>query len=98
MHPNASVWRSADYPISRGTSGSVLSATRSSRHASAMAARRGRASEILRQALFGGVEPAFEKLAAELRKLTRRRKRTRLEILLRQGREELRTRSSLTPA
>jgi plasmid stability protein len=42
------------------------------------AARHGRSTEaehreILRQALASGVEPSFDKLAAELRKLTRRR-------------------------
>ena len=44
--------------------------------------------EILRQALAGEVEPSFDKLAADLRKLTRRRKQTPSEILLREGREE----------
>jgi plasmid stability protein len=44
--------------------------------------------EILRQALAGEAEPAFEKLAAELRKLTKRRKQTPSEILLREGRDE----------
>jgi plasmid stability protein len=57
------------------------------------AARHGRSTEaehreILRQALATEVEPSFEKLAAELRKLTRDRKQTPSEILLREGREE----------
>jgi plasmid stability protein len=57
------------------------------------AARHGRSTEaehreILRQALAGDVEPSFDTLAAELRKLTRRRKQTPSEVLLRKGREE----------
>lgn len=57
------------------------------------AARHGRSAEaehreILRQALADEVEPSFETLAAVLRKLTRRRKQTPSEILLREGREE----------
>jgi antitoxin FitA len=57
------------------------------------AARHGRSTEaehreILRQALETEVEPSFETLAAELRKLTRRRKQTPSERLLREGREE----------
>jgi plasmid stability protein len=57
------------------------------------AARHGRSTEaehreILRQALAGEDEPSFDKLAAELRKLTRHRKQTPSEILLRQGRDE----------
>jgi antitoxin FitA len=57
------------------------------------AARHGRSTEaehreILRQALAGEVEPSFDTLAAELRKLTRRQKQTPSEILLRQAREE----------
>jgi plasmid stability protein len=57
------------------------------------AARHGRSTEaehreILRQALAGDVEPSFDTLAAELRKLTRRRKQTPSEVLLREGREE----------
>ena len=57
------------------------------------AARHGRSTEaehreILRQALLSEVEPSFEKLAADLRKLTRRRKQTPSEVLLREGREE----------
>ena len=56
------------------------------------AARHGRSTEaehreILRQALAGDVEPSFETLAAELRKLTRRRKQTPSEVLLREARE-----------
>jgi len=57
------------------------------------AARHGRSTEaehreILRQALAVEVEPSFEKLAADLRKLTKGRKQTPSEILLRRGREE----------
>jgi antitoxin FitA len=44
--------------------------------------------EILRQALAGEDEPSFEKLAADLRKLTRGRKQTPSEVLLREGRDE----------
>jgi len=45
------------------------------------AARHGRSTEaehreILRQALIGDVEPSFDTLAADLRKLTKRRKQT----------------------
>jgi len=57
------------------------------------AARHGRSTEaehreILRQALVGDVEPSFDTLAAELRKLTKRRKQTPSEVLLREGRQE----------
>ena len=57
------------------------------------AARHGRSTEaehreILRQALVNEVEPSFEKLAADLRELTRGRKQTPSEVLLREGREE----------
>jgi len=57
------------------------------------AARHGRSTEaehreILRQALASEVEPSFDTLAAELRKLTRRRKQTPSEDLLREGRSE----------
>jgi antitoxin FitA len=57
------------------------------------AARHGRSAEaehreILRQALSGEDELSFETLAAELRKLTKRRKHTPAEILLREGRDE----------
>lgn len=57
------------------------------------AARNGRSTEaehreILRQALATEAEPSFDKLAAELRKLTRRRKQTPSEVLLREGRGE----------
>ena len=57
------------------------------------AARQGRSTEaehreILRQALAGEVESSFEKLAADLRKLTKRRKQSPSEILLREGRDE----------
>jgi len=57
------------------------------------AARHGRSTEaehreILRQALAVEAEPSFEALAAELRELTKGRKQTPSEILLREGREE----------
>jgi plasmid stability protein len=57
------------------------------------AARHGRSAEaehreILRQALASEVEPSFEQLAAELRKLTADRRQTPSEILLREGRDE----------
>ena len=57
------------------------------------AARHGRSTEaehqeILRQTLIGDVEPYFDTLAADLRKLTRRRHQTPSEVLLREGREE----------
>ena len=57
------------------------------------AARHGRSAEaehreILRHALAADAEPSFEKLAAELRRLTKRRKQTPSEILLRRGRDE----------
>jgi antitoxin FitA len=56
------------------------------------AARHGRSAEaehreILRQALAAEVEPAFEDLAAQLRRLTSGRKQTPSEVLQRQGRE-----------
>jgi antitoxin FitA len=57
------------------------------------AARHGRSTEaehreILRQALAGEVEVSFDKLAADLRKLTKGRRQTPSEILLREGRDE----------
>jgi plasmid stability protein len=57
------------------------------------AARHGRSTEaehreILRQALAAEVEPSFEQLAAELRKLTAGRQQTPSELLLREGRDE----------
>lgn len=57
------------------------------------AARHGRSAEaehreILRQALETEVNPAFDSLAAELRQLTKRRKQTPSEALLRESREE----------
>src|SRR5579871_252723 len=57
------------------------------------AARHGRSTEaehreILRQALAAEVEPSFDALAAELRELTKRRKQTPSEVLLREGRDE----------
>jgi antitoxin FitA len=57
------------------------------------AARHGRSAEaehreILRQALAQEEDSSFEKLAAELRKLTKTRKQTPSEVLLREGRGE----------
>jgi plasmid stability protein len=57
------------------------------------AARHGRSTEaehreILKQALSVEPEPTFDDLAAELRRLTARRKQTPSEILLRQSRDE----------
>ena len=57
------------------------------------AARHGRSTEaehreILRQALANEEESSFDKLAAELRKLTKRRNQTPSEILLHEGRTE----------
>jgi antitoxin FitA len=57
------------------------------------AARHGRSTEaehreILRQALAAEIEPSFDTLAAELRELTKRRKQTPSEVLLREGRDE----------
>ena len=56
------------------------------------AARHGRSTEaehreILRQALAADVNPDFETLAAELRNLTKGRKQTPSEVLLREGRD-----------
>lgn len=58
-----------------------------------LAARHGRSTEaehreILSQALAGEVEASFDELAAEVRKLTARRKQTPSELLLREGRDE----------
>jgi plasmid stability protein len=44
--------------------------------------------EILRQVLATEMEPDFEQLAAEFRKLTADRKQTPSEVLLREGRDE----------
>ncbi|WP_163269245.1 FitA-like ribbon-helix-helix domain-containing protein [Chelativorans alearense] len=57
------------------------------------AARHGRSAEaehreILRQALEAEVEPSFDDLTAELRRLTASRKQTPSETLLREGRDE----------
>ena len=57
------------------------------------AARHGRSieaegREILRQALAGEAGISFDRLAADLRKLTKRRKQTASEHLLREGRDE----------
>lgn len=57
------------------------------------AARHGRSAEaehreILRQVLEADVEPSFDDLAAELRRLTASRRQTPSETLLREGRDE----------
>jgi plasmid stability protein len=57
------------------------------------AARHGRSAEaehreILRQALEADMEPSFDDLAAELRKLAASRGQTPSEALLREGRDE----------
>lgn len=57
------------------------------------AARHGRSAEaehreILRQALSAEAEPSFDSLAAELRKLTKKKRQTPSEILQREGRKE----------
>lgn len=57
------------------------------------AARHGRSAEaehreILRQALASEIEPSFEELAAKLREMTKGRKHTPAEVLMREGREE----------
>ena len=57
------------------------------------AARHGRSTEaehreILRQALSSEVEPSFAELAAELRRMTSRRRQTPSEELQREGRDE----------
>jgi plasmid stability protein len=57
------------------------------------AARHGRSTEaehreILRQVLAAEIEPSFDTLAAELRQLTKARKQTPSEVLLREGRDE----------
>lgn len=57
------------------------------------AARHGRSAEaehreILRHALETEVEPSFDDLAAELRRLTASRKQTPSETLLREGRDQ----------
>jgi antitoxin FitA len=57
------------------------------------AARHGRSTEaerreILRQALVSDVELSFDALAADLRKLTKRRKQNPSEVHLREGRDE----------
>ena len=57
------------------------------------AARHGRSAEaehreILRQALSAEAEPAFEEIAAKLRQMTRGRKHTPAENLLREGRNK----------
>lgn len=57
------------------------------------AARHGRSAEaehreILRQALQAEIEPSFDDIARDLRKLTASRKQTPSETLLREGRDE----------
>lgn len=57
------------------------------------AARHGRSAEaehreILRQALSADLEPSFDELAAKLRKMSKGRKHTPAETLMREGRNE----------
>jgi plasmid stability protein len=57
------------------------------------AARHGRSAEaehreILRQALANEIEPSFEELAAQLREMTRERRHTPAEVLMREGRDQ----------
>lgn len=57
------------------------------------AARHGRSAEaehrdILRQVLTAEAEPSFDDLAAEFRAMTKGRKHTPAEVLLREGRDE----------
>ncbi len=53
------------------------------------AARHGRSAEAEhRETLRQAIEPSFDELAAELRKLTRGRRQTPAELLLRKGRDE----------
>lgn len=57
------------------------------------AVRNGRSAEaehreILRQALGAEIEPSFDDLAADLRRLTQGRNQTPSELLQREGREE----------
>lgn len=57
------------------------------------AARHGRSAEaehreILRQALASEIEPSFDELATKLREMTRERKHTPAEVLMREGRNE----------
>ena len=58
---------------------------RAARHGRSMEAEH---REILRQALASEVEPSFMDLAAELRALTKGRRHTPSEELLREGRDE----------
>jgi antitoxin FitA len=58
---------------------------RAARHGRSMEAEH---REILRQALAAEVEPDFADLAAELRRITKGRKQTPSEVLLREGREQ----------
>ena len=58
---------------------------RAARHGRSMEAEH---REILRHALSAEVDPDFEDLAARLRKLTKGRKQTPSEQLLREGRDE----------
>jgi plasmid stability protein len=57
------------------------------------AARHGRSAEaehreILRQALASEIEPSFADLAAQLREMTKGRRHTPAEALMREGRKE----------
>ena len=58
---------------------------RAARHGRSMEAEH---HEILCQALAVEVEPSWDDLAAELRRMTKRRKQTPSEVLLREGRDE----------
>ena len=58
---------------------------RATRHGRSMEAEH---REILRQALASEIEPSFMDLAAELRALTKGRRHTPSEELLREGRDE----------
>jgi plasmid stability protein len=58
---------------------------RAARHGRSMEAEH---REILRQALAAEVQPSWDDLAEELRRITRRRKQTPSEVLLREGRDE----------
>jgi plasmid stability protein len=58
---------------------------RAARHGRSMEAEH---REILRQALTAEVEPNFAEMAANLRRLTKGRKHTPSEVLVREGRDE----------
>ncbi len=58
---------------------------RAARHGRSMEAEH---REILRNALAADVEPSFDEMAAQLRRLTAGRRHTPAEELVREGREE----------